>query len=40
MTKGEGGYHLNIEERREVTCYLHGLEGGGGRAYRILIPPT
>ena len=25
-----GGYHVNIEERREVTCYLHGLEGGGG----------
>ena len=24
-----GGYHVNIEERREVTCYLHGLEGGG-----------
>ena len=27
---GGGGYHVNIEERREVTCYLHGLEGGGG----------
>ena len=27
--EGGGGYHLNIEERREVTCYLHGLEGGG-----------
>ena len=35
MTKGEGGYHLNIEERREVTCYLHGLERGGGELIEI-----
>ena len=32
MTGGGGGYHVNIEERREVTCYLHGLGGGGGES--------
>ena len=25
-----GGHHVNIEQKRGVTCYLHGLQGGGG----------
>ena len=24
-----GGHHVNIEQKRGVTCYLHGLQGGG-----------
>ena len=25
-----GGHHVNIEQKRGVTCYLHGLRGGWG----------
>ena len=34
-----GGHHVNIEQKRGVTCYLHGLKGGGGLT-EILIFPT
>ena len=23
-----GGHHVDIEKRRGVSCYLHGLQGG------------
>ena len=29
-----GGHHVNIEQKRGVTCYLHGLQGEGGGPYR------
>ena len=38
MRWGGGGHHVNIEQKRGVTCYLHSLQGGGGLTEILMFP--